>query len=120
LLTLQVWLPVQNEPEKGRYFTRTQRLGFFDRSVAAVGQVPGVRGVSLLSRLPFSAVGVAGHGRNDVRFEIEGHPVPADQLRPMAEFGLVSPNFFQTMQIPLLRRRTLSGVTDSASPGEVV
>jgi putative ABC transport system permease protein len=116
LLTLRVWLPVQNEPEKGRYFTRTQRLGFFDRSVAAVGQVPGVRGVALLSRLPFSA----GTGRNDVRFEIEGHPVPADQLRPSAEFGLVSPNFFQTMQIPLLRGRTLSGVADSASPGEVV
>ncbi len=120
LLTLQVWLPWPNQPEQGRYFSRAQRLGFFDRSVAAVSQVPGVRGVALLSRLPFSGVGATGHGRNDVRFEIEGHPTPADQLRPVAEFRLVSPNFFQTMQIPLLRGRTLSAVADSATPGEVV
>jgi predicted permease len=120
LLTLQVWLPWQNQPEKGRYFTRAQRLGFFDRSVAAVSQVPGVRGVALLSHLPFNAGGATGHGRSDVRFEIEGHPTPAGQLRPAAEFRLVSPNFFPTMQIPLLRGRTLSAVADSTSPGEVV
>jgi putative ABC transport system permease protein len=88
--------------------------------VAAVSEVPGVRSVALLSRLPYSGVGAAVHGRSDVRFEIEGHPTPPDQLRPAAEFGVVSPNFFQTMQIPLLRGRTLSGVADSASPGEVV
>jgi putative ABC transport system permease protein len=113
LLTLQVWLPVPNEREKGRFFSRTQRLEFFDRSVAAVSQVPGVRGVALLSRLPF-------RGRNDARFEIEGRPTPADQPTPVAEFRLVSPNFFQTMQIPLLRGHTFSALADSATPGEVV
>ncbi|MFL5494269.1 MAG: ABC transporter permease [Gemmatimonadales bacterium] len=120
LLTLQVWLPWPNQPEQGRYFSRAQRLAFYDRTVTAVNQVPGVRGVALLSRLPYSEAGAAVHGRTDVRFEIEGHPVPSDQLRPAAEFRLVSPNFFQTMQIPLLRGRTLPAIADSVSPGEVV
>jgi putative ABC transport system permease protein len=120
LLTLQVWLPWPNQPEQGRYFSRAQRLAFFDRTVTAVNQVPGVRGVALLSRLPYSEAGAAVRGRSDVRFEIEGHPVPPDQLRPAAEFRLVSPNFFQTMQIPLLRGSTLPAIADSVSPGEVV
>ena len=40
---LQVWLPVQNDPSKGRYFTDPQRRAFYDRAQAAVAQVPGVR-----------------------------------------------------------------------------
>ncbi len=113
LLTLQVWLPVRNEPEKGKYFTDAQRRRFYSEAVAAVQRVPGVRQVALTSRLPF-------HGRNDARFEIEGRPVAPDQPSPAAELRLVTPNYFETMQIPLLRGRQLSPLADSASLGEVM
>jgi predicted permease len=113
LLTLQVWLPVRNEPEKGKYFTDAQRRRFYSDAVEAVQRVPGVRQVALTSRLPF-------RGRNDARFEIEGRPTPPDQPSPSAEFRLVTPNYFETMQIPLLRGRQLSALADSASLGEVI
>jgi predicted permease len=113
LLTLQVWLPVRNEPEKGKYFTDAQRRGFYSAALAAVQRVPGVRAVALTSRLPF-------RGSNDARFEIEGRPTPPDQPSPSAEFRLVTPNYFETMQIPLLSGQQLSSVADSASRGEVL
>ena len=113
LLALQVWLPVQNDPSKGRYFTDTQRRAFYDRSQAAVAQVPGVRHVALVSRLPY-------RGRGDTRFEIEGRPTPPDQPSPVAEGRQVTPEYFQTMQIPIRRGRTLAPVVDSSGPVEAV
>jgi predicted permease len=113
LLALQVWLPVQNDPSKGRYFTNEQRRAFYDRAQAAVAQVPGVRHVALVSRLPY-------RGRGDTRFEIEGRPTPPDQPPPVAEGRQVTPEYFQTMQIPIRRGRTLSAVVDSTGPVEVV
>ena len=71
LLTMQVWLPVQNDPSKGRYFTDEQRRAFFARAQESVQRTPGVRDAALVSRLAF-------RGRGDVRFEIEGHPTPSD------------------------------------------
>jgi putative ABC transport system permease protein len=113
LLTLQVWLPVRNEPEKGKYFTDAQRRRFYNAAVESVRRVPGVRAVALTSRLPL-------RGRNETRFEIEGRPTPPDQPSPSGEFKLVTPNYFETMQIPLLRGRQLSALADSASRGEVM
>jgi putative ABC transport system permease protein len=113
LLALQVWLPVQNDPSKGRYFTDAQRRAFYDRAQAAVAQVSGVRQVALVSRLPY-------RGRGDTRFEIEGRPTPPDQPSPVAEGRQVTPEYFQTMQIPIRRGRTLSAVVDSSGPVEAV
>jgi len=113
LLALQVWLPVQNDPSKGRYFTDTQRRAFYTRTLEAVEQVPGVRQVAQVSRLPY-------RGRGEARFEIEGRPTPPDQPSPAAEVRAVTPEYFQTMQIPVLRGHTLAPVVDSTGPVEVV
>ena len=77
LLALQVWLPVQNDPAKGRYFTDAQRRAFYDRAQAAVAQVPGVRQVALVSRLPY-------RGRGDTSLRDRG---PADPARPAVAGG---------------------------------
>jgi putative ABC transport system permease protein len=113
LLTLQVWLPWPNEPEKGRFFTHEQRLTFYQRSLEAVRSLPGVNAVALTSRLPL-------RGRNSTRFTIEGRPLAADQPPHTAEFRMVTPNYFQTMQIPLLRGEGLPEVSDSSTPGAVL
>jgi putative ABC transport system permease protein len=117
LLTLQVWLPVQNQPEKGRYFTDEQRRAFYARAQEEVRKTPGVRDAALVSRLAF-AQGYGGRG--DVSFVLEGHPTPAGELSPSALLRFVTPNYFSTMEIPLLRGRTLAGVTDSNGPKEAV
>jgi putative ABC transport system permease protein len=112
LLTMQLWLPWPNEPQKGRYFTPQQRLAFYDRVVGAVEGVPGARQVALASRLPLQ-------GQNDVSFDIVGRPVAPDEPPRSAEFRVVSPNYFETMQIPVIRGRTVGGENDSTTPIEV-
>ena len=113
LLTLQVWLPWPNDPEKGRYFTDDQRLAFYDRAVEQVRQVSGVQSVALTTRLPL-------RGRNNARFTIEGRTPPADEPPPIAEFRSVTPSYFETMQIPILRGEGLPELADSASAGAAV
>ena len=113
LLTLQVWLPWPNEAEKGRYFTQEQRLAFYDRAVEKVRQVPSVRDVALTSQLPL-------RGRNNTRFTIEGRAPAADEPPPIAEFRSVTPSYFETMQIPILRGEGLPELADSASAGTAV
>ncbi len=113
LLTLQVWLPWPNEAEKGRYFTQEQRLAFYDRAVRQVREVPGVKSVALTTRLPL-------RGRNNARFTIEGRTPPPDEPPPMAEVRAVTPSYFETMQIPILRGENLSELADSASAATAV
>jgi putative ABC transport system permease protein len=113
LLALQVWLPVPNDRSKGRYQTHVQRRGFYDRTLSAVQSVPGVRNAALVSQLPL-------RGQNDVRILIEGRSVAPDEPPTSAELRLVSPNYFETMGIPLLAGDGLSEVADSLSNGRIV
>lgn len=113
LLTMRVWLPVPNDAPKGRFFTLQQRRDFYGRLREAIAHVPGVRDVAMVSRLPFS-------GRNNASFAIEGRPVAPDQQPPGAEFRTISPTYFATMQIPMIRGETLPLVEDSLSPAVVV
>ncbi len=113
LLTLQVWLPVPNDNQTGRFFTHQQRRSFYDRALASVQRVPGVRHAALTSLLPFQ-------GRLGTGFAIEGRPVPPDQPVPYAEVRMVSPNYFTAMGIPLLSGEGLPEVADSVANGKVV
>ena len=113
LLTLQIWLPVPNDAAKGRFFTPQQRLAYYDRVSAAIEAVPGARQVALASQLPL-------RDQQDVGFDIVGRPVGADEPPRGAEFRSVSPNYFETMQIPFIRGRTVGGTNDSTSPVEAV
>ena len=113
LLALQVWLPVPNDNANGRFFTHQQRLGFYERALEAVRQVPGVRNAALTSRLPL-------RGRGGTGFAIEGRPTPPDQPTPRAEFRMVSPNYFSAMGIPVLAGDGLPELADSLAGGKVV
>ena len=113
LLTMQVWLPWPNQPEKGRFFTPQQRLAFYDHLEQSVRQVPGVAQVAFASRLPF-------RGQATRPFTIEGKPLGADEPQPRAESRAVSPDYFETMRIPILRGNGLPRTGDSLSASTVV
>jgi putative ABC transport system permease protein len=113
LLTLQVWLPVPNDRSQGRFQTHEQRRTFYDRALAAVQAVPGVRDAGAISQLPL-------RGRADVRVTIEGRPVGPEDPPINVEGRLVSPNYFETMGIPLMAGEGLPELTDSISNRSVV
>jgi putative ABC transport system permease protein len=113
LLTLQVWLPVPNDRSQGRFRSHAQRRSFYERALGAVQAVPGVRVAALISQLPL-------RGQSDARLTIEGRPVAPDEPPVTAEGRLVSPNYFETMGIPLLSGQGLPEVADSLSRRHIV
>ena len=91
LLTARVELPRTNYPEAAA------RQQFFDRLLERVRALPGVTG---------AAAGSSVVGRsNSSAFTIEGRPQTIQQ--PLT-FDIITPDFFQVLQVPLLRGRSFS------------
>jgi len=89
----------------------------FDRIIERTRVIPGVVSVAAVSRPPLSSDGIA------IPFLIEGHPVPPPSSAPgsgsqeqgqSASYFSVTPNFFSTMRIPVLRGRDFNA-QDTAS-----
>ena len=98
VLTLDVTLP------GSRYATPESRLRFYDKVERELSMVPGVRRAAWATTLP---LGNPQIGRTP--FQIVGDPSPDPDNRPMADFQIVSPAYFEAMGIPIVSGR---GFTD--------
>jgi putative ABC transport system permease protein len=74
-----------------------QRVGYYDRLLEEVRALPGVRSAGLSRTLPL--VGWDPNGS----FVIDGEPAAGP-----ASYRVVSPDFFETMRIPVVRGRTFT------------
>ena len=91
-----------------------ERGSAFDRQlVAKLGSLPGIQSVALSSRVP---LGFGGGGSTSVK--PEGY-----ELRPNesmeTQVGIITPNYFQTVQIPLVKGRDFT-LQDSEKSQRVV
>jgi len=85
---------------------------FYDQLMPQLAALPGVKSAAAGWPLPFSGDNIG------VTFEIDGHPTAkADQ--PASDVRVVTPNFFATLRIPILRGRDFA-VTDSGASTPVV
>ena len=96
LLTFNLALP------QIRYPSDTAQIAFFDQVFPAIAQVPGVIAAGGTSVMPFGGSWSTGS------FDIEGYEPPEDQPGPWGDIRIVSPSFFETLRIPLLRGRYLT------------
>ncbi len=88
------------DPLGSKYPTPTSLLQFFDDVEQEVMGLPGVRSIAWASTLP---MGPSSAGRSF--FEIAGDP-PADEgRRPTADYQVVSPGYFRTLDLPLVAGR---------------
>ncbi len=55
-------------------------------------------------------------GPQNGQFEIEGRPAPQQDLRPQADFQQVSPAYFATIRVPILRGRGFSDADRADTP----
>ncbi len=87
----------------------------FDQIARRVAALPGVEGVALSSMTPMS-------GYATYSFSIEGQPKPKfDWQGPSAEYLNVSPGYFRTMGIEILRGRAFTSQdTAGAAPVAIV
>jgi putative ABC transport system permease protein len=84
-------------------YDRDERRGeFYSQLLSRLRQLPGVRSASADAFLPFAGI-IAGTG-----VDVEGRPPLPMAEKPVINITLVEPQFFETMGIPLLRRRSFT------------
>jgi putative ABC transport system permease protein len=91
-LTLNLQLPAATYPEWH------QVAGFYDRLVDRLATVPGVESASATAFLPYQMGW-------PVDLYIDGRPPPEAGREPRAQVHQVTPDYFQTLGIPLLAGR---------------
>ena len=83
-------------------YNETQGLAFYKSLLDRVRALPGIQSASLNSSIPMS-----NYLNNDY-LKISDYPVPPGQGLPLVGYAVVSPQFFETMHIPILRGRSFT------------
>ncbi len=84
---------------------------FYVRAMEEIGSVPGVMHVSAINRLPLS-------GWSSVSYSIAGEPVDDETRLPFVVRHMVMPDFFGTVEVPVLVGRGIT-VRDMATSQQV-
>jgi predicted permease len=87
----------------------TDVVAFYDELLPKVEGMPGVKSAAAGFPLPFSGSGIG------LTFEAEGHPV-AKGDEPASRAAIVTPNYFNTLRIPLLRGRDFAATDAGKAP----
>jgi putative ABC transport system permease protein len=100
--------------QSAKYPSPGQRQAFFTSLVEEIETLPGVTAASLISKPP-----ILGQWTDwPIWREEDGRPLPEDQFLPMARW--VTPGYFETAGIPLLRGRDISDRDTAGAPQVVV
>ena len=108
LLTMKIVLP------ETRYPDRVARSTFYTELLRRVETVPGVKSAAVATNLPLTDNG------NSIGISIEGRPDPGADRVPIVITRIVSPSYFNTMGISLLRGRIFTEQDKAESPSVVI
>jgi putative ABC transport system permease protein len=94
LLSVEITLPA------AKYAEQSKRAGFYQEALEKIAALPGVKSAAIVNHPPFS-------GRRGVTvYRLEGKPEPTNlNDTPMADFRVISPDYFQMMGIPVIQGR---------------
>src|SRR6202453_2786988 len=90
-------------------YNQAQTHDFYQNLLARLRSLPGVVSASTASSAPM------GYFNNFDPIAVEGYQPPPDQPAPASTYNLISTDYLQTMQIPLLRGRTFTAADDEHS-----
>ena len=108
LLTMKIVLP------ELKYREPAQRSAFYSELTRRLESVPGVKSAAVTTNLPLYKQG------NSIGIVIEGRPAPPPGQELIVTTRIISPRYFETMSIPLLRGRQLSDQDTATSPNVAV
>jgi hypothetical protein len=86
------------------YTSRTRQIEFYERVLKRLRELPGVVSAAVTTSIPLNGDGLP----NSAVFRIEGRPPARQGREPQTSLIAVSPDFFDTLSIPLLEGRFLS------------
>ena len=90
-----------------------QEIGFYRQFIEQVRALPGVESAAAIDDLPLN-------GGSNQPIQIEGRPVQAMADQPEVGVRVVTPDYFHTMRVPLLRGRDFGEQDNPTSVGAVV
>jgi putative ABC transport system permease protein len=109
LLTMQVALP-------GTRYPIERQVAFQQELLTAIRQLPGVESAGAADNLP-----VIGSPRSGTSFHRLSTPAVPRPQRPSATIRVVTPGYFRTMRVPVLRGREFTHADDAnPTPGFIV
>lgn len=109
LATMEINLP------RSKYGKPQQQSAFFEQLIQRVAGLPGIESVGGTNHLPL------GGSNSSVSFTVEGRPLPGPgEATPTTNWRAVTPDYFKTMQIPLLDGRSFNEWDKDGAPIVVV
>ncbi len=101
VLTMKIWATGAAFREGETADQVGTAVRFYDEVLSRVRSLPGVTAAAAVTTLPLGG-GVDGYG-----FHIEGRPSANPEAAPSADRFVVTPDYFATLHIPLVRGRQL-------------
>ena len=92
-----------------RYQQRSQREAFYGEALQRISLLPGVESIGAINHLPLSSFQIAGWMRVPGRSQTPGNQPPPTPI------GIVTPDYFRTMGIPLRSGRLFTERDNSES-----
>ncbi|HEY6404033.1 MAG TPA: FtsX-like permease family protein, partial [Blastocatellia bacterium] len=96
-----------------KYRGSTQQINFYQQALQRIEKLPGVISAAIANLPPFSM-------DSDHVFTIAGQPEPAPDAIPVANHRVISPQYFRTLEIPLIRGRAFTEQDVAGAPGVVI
>ncbi len=94
-----------------RYREDEEQRAFHERLLERLSGEPGVLSVALAGSFPLNE-----RGPSNGRFRIEGRPAGGVETLPRADFQRISPAYFQTIGVPILRGRAMTSADRPNTP----
>jgi putative ABC transport system permease protein len=107
VLTAFVSLPVS------KYSKREEQVGFFDRLLERLRNVPGVSAAGVVTDIPL-------YGGSSTGFDVEGRPPALPGQRPLTDYRMINSDYFAAMSMRLVKGRAFAGYDTEAAPGVVI
>jgi len=92
-----------------------QRGAYFQESLDRVRRLPGVQSASLASSLPLAGPALRMEG-----IQIEGRPRFEPETAPIVDLNFISPEYFQTMRMPMRDGRPFTSQDGAETPQVVI
>jgi predicted permease len=104
VLAFRVFLP------RAQYDAPEKVTAFLNQALERTKNLPGVRSAGAINGLYIK------EGKPVLTFDVEGRPAPDPGQTPDAHYGMMTPGFYETMGIPLVRGRLFTDQDQANTP----